>query len=91
MNAGVEMKEINQQEDKIETRKQNEKIRVQFDFSKESLSNLDKLVEVFSASSRAEVVRRALTLLTDALDEKENGGKLGFKKNDGSFETIRFY
>lgn len=66
------------------------KIRVQFDFTEESLANLDNLVEVFGASSRAEIIRRSLTLLSDALEEAQNGRKLGFKDSEGSFEGFRF-
>jgi hypothetical protein len=44
------------------------KTRVQFDFTSEQLAMLDKLKENIGASSRAEVVRRALKLLGSALD-----------------------
>lgn len=66
------------------------KIRIQFDFSQESLANLDKLVQLLGASSRAEVIRRALTLLSDALDESQKGRRLGFKDVKGEFEGLRF-
>lgn len=87
MNSATEMKVTKKQN----TQKSTEKIRVQFDFSPDSFENLENLVKVFGASSKAEVIRRALTLLTDALEEEDKGGKLGFRKSDGTFEAIRFY
>lgn len=39
------------------------KIRLQFDFSPEWVARIDALVKRFDASSRAEIVRRALDLL----------------------------
>jgi hypothetical protein len=71
--------------------KDSEKIRVQFDFNKQSLENLDSLVKALNASSRAEVLRRALTLLAEAIDESREGRRLGFMNKDGSFSEIRFY
>jgi metal-responsive CopG/Arc/MetJ family transcriptional regulator len=43
------------------------KTRVQFDFTSEQLAMLDKLKKKMGASSRAEVVRRALKLLESAI------------------------
>jgi len=43
------------------------KTRVQFDFTSEQLAMLDKLKKKRGASSRAEVVRRALKLLESAI------------------------
>ena len=44
------------------------KARVQFDFSRESLAKLDEIKSLVSASTRAEVIRRALTLYTEVLE-----------------------
>lgn len=65
-----------------------EKARVQFDFSKESLDKLDEIVKTVNASTRAEVIRRALTLFTEVLDAEKRGAKLLFKEPDGTLVQI---
>lgn len=52
---------------------ENVKYRLQFDLTAESLKKLDELVKLTSASSRAEVVRRALTLLRNVADAESRG------------------
>jgi Arc/MetJ-type ribon-helix-helix transcriptional regulator len=61
-----------------------DKARVQFDFSKESLAKLDELVKTTNAMTRAEVIRKALTLMTEVLDAQERGAKLLLKEPDGT-------
>jgi hypothetical protein len=65
-----------------------DKARVQFDFSRESLAKLDEIVTVVSAHTRAEVIRRALTLYTEVLDAEKRGAKLFFRESDGSLVQI---
>lgn len=64
------------------------KVRVQFDFSKESLKKLDGLMKSTSAHSRAEVIRKALTLLSEVLDAERRGAQLMLKEPDGTFIRI---
>jgi Arc/MetJ-type ribon-helix-helix transcriptional regulator len=71
-NQGVEQKPVG------------DKARVQFDFSKESLAKLDELVKTTNAMTRAEVIRKALTLMTEVLDAQERGAKLLLKEPDGT-------
>ncbi len=59
-----------------------EKARVQFDFSKESLDKLDELVESVNASTRAEVIRRALTVFTEILAAEKRGAKILVREKD---------
>lgn len=61
-----------------------DKARVQFDFGKESLAKLDELVKTTNAMTRAEVIRKALTLMTEVLDAQERGAKLLLKEPDGT-------
>ncbi|HEV2705900.1 MAG TPA: ribbon-helix-helix protein, CopG family [Pyrinomonadaceae bacterium] len=61
-----------------------EKARVQFDFSKEALDKLDEIVEKVNASTRAEVIRRALTLFTEVLAAEQRGAKVLFREKDGT-------
>lgn len=60
------------------------KARVQFDFSKESLDKLDEIVETVNASTRAEVIRRALTLFTEVLAAEQRGAKILLREPDGT-------
>jgi Arc/MetJ-type ribon-helix-helix transcriptional regulator len=61
-----------------------DKARVQFDFSKESLDKLDEIVKSVDASTRAEVIRRALTLFTEILAAESRGAKVLFREKDGT-------
>lgn len=65
-----------------------EKARVQFDFSKESLEKLDEIVSSVGASTRAEVIRRALMLYTEVLEAEKRGTKLLFRDPDGTLIQI---
>jgi len=65
-----------------------EKARVQFDFSRESLAKLDEMVSLVSASTRAEVIRRALTLYTEVLEAEKRGAKILFRESDGTMVQI---
>lgn len=64
------------------------KARIQFDFSKESLAKLDELMKSTSAHSRAEVIRKALTLLNVVLDAERRGGQLMLKEPNGEIVRI---
>jgi metal-responsive CopG/Arc/MetJ family transcriptional regulator len=77
MPAVAERKEVS---NKVVT----EKARVQFDFSKESLDKLDEMVESINASTRAEVIRRALTLFTEILSAEKRGAKVLLREKDGT-------
>ena len=75
----------NQKDNQSEEQKPGfDKARVQFDFSKESLAKLDELVKTTNAMTRAEVIRKALTLMTEVLDAHERGAKLLLKESDGT-------
>jgi hypothetical protein len=65
-----------------------EKARVQFDFSKESLDKLDEIVETVNASTRAEVIRRALTLFTEVLTAERRGAKIFLREPDGTLIQV---
>lgn len=53
--------------------------RVQFDFREDAVSDLDTLVERTRATSRAEVVRRALDVYRNLLDAAEAGEPVIFR------------
>ncbi len=61
-----------------------DKARVQFDFSKESLDKLDEIKDAVNASTRAEVIRRALTLFTEVLEAESRGARVMFQEKDGT-------
>jgi len=60
-----------------------DRVRVQFDFSKQSLERLDEIVKEVNAATRAEVIRRALTLYTEVLSADQRGAKICFQEKDG--------
>lgn len=60
-----------------------EKTRVQFDFNQESLDRLDDLVKTLDVSTRAEVIRRALSLFTTLLPELKSGSELVLRDKKG--------
>jgi hypothetical protein len=68
--------------------KSDSKARVQFDFSKESLEKLDEFVKALNASTRAEVIRRSLTLFTEVMEAEKRGAKLLFREPDGTLIQV---
>lgn len=62
--------------------------RVQFDFSRESLAKLDEIVSNVNARTRAEVIRRALTLYTEVLEAQNRGAKIFFREKDGTMVQV---
>lgn len=72
----------------MDSKTSSDKARVQFDFSKESLAKLDELVKSTSAHTRAEVIRKALTLLNEVLDAEQRGAKLMLREPDGTLIQI---
>ena len=69
---------------KSSSNQSDQKVRVQFDFSKESLEKLDEIVTSVQASTRAELIRRALMLYTELLDAHNRGAKIFFHESDGT-------
>jgi metal-responsive CopG/Arc/MetJ family transcriptional regulator len=56
--------------------------RVQFDFKPQALDVLDRLVQRTDATSRAEVVRKALALYKMTLQAQDQGKEVYFIKGD---------
>jgi hypothetical protein len=71
-----------------DSRQSQDKARVQFDFSKDSLAKLDEIVKTVDASTRAEVIRRALTLYTEVLEAEKRGAKIFFRDPDGTLIQV---
>jgi hypothetical protein len=65
-----------------------DKVRVQFDFSKESLDKLDEIKTAVNATTRAEVIRRAMTIFTTVLEAEQRGAKLFFREADGTLVQL---
>jgi metal-responsive CopG/Arc/MetJ family transcriptional regulator len=74
--------------EKVSNKAPTEKARVQFDFNKESLDKLDEMVEAINATTRAEVIRRALTLFTEVMAAEERGAKIFFREKDGTMIQV---
>lgn len=66
----------------------NQKIRLNLDISRETRERLAELQQTTQLSSVSDVVRRALALLTLVVENEQEGGKLVFRKQDGSEETL---
>jgi len=62
--------------------------RIQFDFSHEAIDRLDEMVRVTDATSRAEVVRRALSLYENMLFRQEKNTEVFLKNPDGTMVQI---
>jgi len=60
------------------------KARVQFDFTKESLNKLDNLVIKTGVSTRAELIRRALSLYSEIVEAENRNAKLVIREKDGT-------
>jgi metal-responsive CopG/Arc/MetJ family transcriptional regulator len=65
-----------------------EKVRVQFDFQLDALEHLDELVAATGAASRAEVVRRALSLYDAVLVAQQEGKEVVLKKGKGEEQKL---
>jgi len=64
------------------------KTRIQLDFTKEAIKDLDFVQKKLGAASRAEVFRRSLKLMKYALDENLN---LLFVNDDGTAKTFMIF
>lgn len=60
-----------------------EKVRVQFDFTQDSLDKLDHIKDVTNESTRAAVIRQALKLYAKVLDAQQRGARVIFEEKDG--------
>jgi predicted transcriptional regulator len=60
-----------------------------FKFDEQLTKTLDELKNSSSASSKAEIVRRAITLLKVVQDATTNGEKLVLRKEDETGNTIK--
>ena len=64
------------------------KVRIQFDFSRDSLARLDEIVEGTFAASRAEVIRRALTLYSEVVRASRRDAQLQIVEPDGGLTRL---
>ena len=67
-----------------------EKYRVQLDFSKEALEELDALQKKLHAASRAEVVRNALGVLKWVTNNLAEENKIVVEKKTGEHAEVDF-
>lgn len=82
---GTSAKQLNKEkEEKAGT----DKVRVQFDFSKESLDKLDDIKKKVNASTRAEVIRRGMILFTVLQEAEQRGAKLCLREADGTIVQL---
>lgn len=72
-----------------ETVAKNERVRIQFDLTPAMRELLDKLVDESGASTRAEVMRRALSIYSILIDETSSGKRVVLVADDGKSEEIR--
>lgn len=60
-----------------------------FRFDEQLTNTIEELKNSSSASSKAEIVRRAITLLKVVQDATQNGEKLVLRKENESGETLK--
>ena len=60
-----------------------------FKFDEQLTKTLDELKSASSASSKAEIVRRAITLLKVVQDATTNGEKLVLRNEDAEGKTVK--
>ncbi|MHC4663039.1 MAG: ribbon-helix-helix protein, CopG family [Planctomycetota bacterium] len=65
-----------------------EKKRLQFDFTLEAVDRIDELAGKLNASSRAEVVRRALSLLEHVIDVASDESVVMVKDKSGNLREV---
>ena len=60
-----------------------------FRFDEQLTNTIEELKDATSASSKAEIIRRAITLLKIVQDAQSNGEKIVLRREDANGETIR--
>lgn len=63
--------------------------RVSFDFSAEAFKQLEELRQATDARTKAEVVRKALSLYREAIDAESRNALLCIRENDGSLIGLK--
>jgi hypothetical protein len=63
-------------------------VQTTFKFNRQTLAIIDQLKKEFGASSKAEVIRKALALLELARQARENGGTIAVVDTDGTHHKI---
>jgi len=70
-------------------RTSSKRVRIQFDFTTTGVERLDSLMDDIGATTRAEVIRRALNLYIECLEAvKERQAKVGFYEVGGEFTRV---
>ena len=67
---------------------ESQKIRVQFEMGKESVERLDRIRARTAASSRADVIRRALGLYQYILEEFDAGASIYLEKKEEKYRIV---
>jgi hypothetical protein len=65
------------------------RIRLTLDIPAKVRTKIDELAETSGATSGAEVIRRALSLYSLALEHTAEGGRLVFRNREGAEEVLR--
>ena len=73
---GAAAKQMKERDDKSTPAK----VRLNFDFSQESLEKLDEIANAIGAPTRAEVIRRALKLFSKVVEFEKTGATLVVEK-----------
>jgi metal-responsive CopG/Arc/MetJ family transcriptional regulator len=69
---------------------ENEKRRLQFDFSVEALTRLDMLKDQAGLNTRAEAIRHALRLLEWTVEQRQEGSKILVQTGSGELREAVF-
>ena len=63
-------------------------VQTTFKFNRQTLDVIEQLKKEFGATSKAEVIRKALALLELARQAKQKGGSVGIINEDGTHHKI---
>ena len=66
-----------------------ERVRLNLEFTPRVAENLNRMVDQSHSASRTEVIRKAIRLFDMVLEHCDQGGKLVFKHQDGTQETVQ--
>lgn len=72
----------------MEPKTRSKKVRLQFDFSEESLAKFDALAKRMGAHTRAEAFRKVLIFYNEVDEAEQRGAKFMLQEQDGTFTRI---
>lgn len=79
---------MSKEQGELEQEREQESVQTTFKFNRETLKIIDQLKRDFGATSKAEVIRKALALLEVARQAKKSGGTIAVVDDDGTQHKV---